>query len=94
MLVSLLMNEFGQVIGGALACDHLAYGQNFWNDVCGIEASARMESAVLEIPDKSVVEALLNLQYDESHREIVDQYFHLLETGVAPTPTPSRSRAA
>mgnify|MGYP003460404745 CR=1 FL=1 len=94
MLVSVLFNESGQVIGGALACDQLAYGQNFWNDVCGIEPPTRTESAVFEINDATVVESLLNLQYDESNRATVDTYFQMLETGTTAASIPSRFRAA
>ncbi|MEQ1904712.1 MAG: hypothetical protein ABL888_11040 [Pirellulaceae bacterium] len=94
MLVSVLFSETGQVIGGALACDQLEYGQSFWNDVCGIDPPEDAESAVLDIKDATVVEALLNLQYDESNRATVDKYFQLLEVGRTAASIPSRFRAA
>ena len=94
MLVSVLFTESGQVIGGAHACDQLEYGPRFWNDVCGIIRPADAEEAVLEINDRSVVEALLNLHYDECNRATVDKYFQMLGTGTTATSGPSRTRAA
>ncbi len=71
MLVSLLLDQEGQLVAGGWACDQLPLGNRYWRDVLGVTSiqdygSDRCETAVIDLNDRELVNQVLRFHLDPS----------------------------
>ncbi len=70
MLLSILMDDQGQTLAGAMACDQVPLGNDYWVEVLGLPPDLLRDckTAVIEIEDAELADRLSNLHLERRER--------------------------
>ena len=78
MLLAILYGPDESVLATAMACDHQSMGDQYWEQVQGLDLPENTETAYMPIDDPHIADQLLNLteNFVDGHRAAlaIEQY--------------------